>query len=66
MAHGNPRLNICIDCNQYITVDRFSKDPTCPTCEKITTQTTKEEIRKKYNLSIFHNWFFSFNNFTKI
>ena len=66
MAHGSPRIDICHDCKQYIWVARFSSDPNCPDCNKASEQTTKEAIKTKYNLSILHDFSFSFNNWTKI
>ena len=58
MAHGTGRIVICFDCNQYTWVERFSKDPPCPTCGKASTQTTKDKIQKTYWISLFYNWKF--------
>lgn len=66
MAHGNPRINICWNCNHYITVSRFKQDPICPICGEESVTTNKSEIMEKYNLYLFYNWSNSENEWTKL
>lgn len=50
MAHGTGRLNICIPCQRYIYVNRFSANEVCPICLETASNTTKEEIKSLYFL----------------
>ena len=66
MAHGTSRVNICHNCRQYTLVERFSSDPKCPTCGKTSSQTSKDDIRKKYTITLFYAWVLHFNHWEKI
>ena len=66
MAHGNPRINICHNCNKYTLVNRFAQDPVCPSCGRLSIQTNKEEIKEKYTLSLFYDWDLNFNHWERI
>jgi len=66
MAHGNPRINICHDCKQYLLVNRFSSDPICPNCGKLSEQTDKDKIRSKYNVAFGIEFTLSFKEWTKL
>jgi hypothetical protein len=66
MAHGSPIYYICTSCIRYILVGRFSTPPKCDKCSKALEQTNKEKMRNTYNLSLFHDFSYSFNTFTKL
>ena len=66
MAHGTPRINICFNCHQYTLVGRFSINPNCPICGRESKQTTKDEIKEKYQISIIYNWDLSFDKWVKL
>lgn len=66
MAHGSPRINICYDCNQYTLVPRFSKDPNCPTCGKVSEQTDKQKIRETYWIAFLYDFKLNFEHWEKI
>ncbi len=66
MAHGTPRINICKDCNHYTLVPRFSENPKCPSCGKVTEQTNKEKIREDYKKSVFYEFNLNFDKWTHI
>jgi len=65
MAHGTPRINVCWNCEHYIQVNRFSLDPICPICNKKTSQTSKDELMKKYWIPLFE-FNPSFDKYTKL
>ena len=54
MAHGNSRICICYKYNMYGMIPRFSSD-ICPNCRNKAEQITKEELRRKLNLSILYS-----------
>jgi len=66
MAHGSPRINICMSCNRYILVPRFSPNPDCPDCGKESGQTSREKLRDMYNLGILYEFKLAFNSWSKI
>lgn len=66
MAHGTPRINICKECNHYTLVPRFSKDPNCPNCGKVTEQTNKEKIKEQYDLGFFYEFSLNFNHWQSV
>lgn len=66
MAHGNPRINICYNCDRYTLVSRFSANPICPICGKESAQTNKDEIKEKYNIGFFHDWRLNFDYWVDI
>lgn len=66
MAHGSPRINICLPCKQYTLVSRFDSNPTCPNCKKESTQASKEKIMEKFKIGLFSFIFPNFGTWTKI
>lgn len=65
MAHGNPILYTCDNCKTYIYNGRFSGYPDC-SCGEKSRQTNQQELRDKYNLSLFYEFLLSFNVWIKI
>jgi hypothetical protein len=67
MAHGSPRINVCYNCNHYTLVERFSKDPLCPSCGKVSQQADEEELVRRFNLSgFYYKFMLSFGKWVKI
>lgn len=50
MAHGLPAIIICLTCEHYALIGRFSPEPICSVCGNRTVRMSKDKIVEKYNL----------------
>lgn len=54
MEHGQPRMEICDDCNLYGLTPRFSESK-CPECKGRTYKISKDDLKKKLGLLIYED-----------